>query len=301
MTGSYVHTTALMATVVTIRIDGPAPAGDDHAAMAARALEQMEQVSRRCNRFDPASELAQLTHRVGVAVAVSPTLFEALRFALAVAHHSAGAFDPAIGERMVAAGFDRDYRTGEATAARVPAAHDATWRDVVLDEEHQTVRLERPVVLDLGAVAKGLAVDVAARVLAPCRDFVVDAGGDLYLGGRNAQGEGWRVGIRHPRDPDAIIESIAVSDGAVCTSGDYERLSPLSRAGHHLLDGRTDRVATACASATVVAPTAMVADALSTTAFALGPDAGIAFLEEQGVEGLLFTPTLDRYATRGWR
>jgi thiamine biosynthesis lipoprotein len=289
-----------MATVVTIRIDGAPPVGDDHAAMAARAIAVMEQVSRCCNRFDPESELSRLTQRVGVAVAVSPILFEALRFAVAVARQSAGAFDPAVGARMIDAGFDQDYRTGAVTAAPAPAAADATWRDVIIDDEQQTVTLVRPVVLDLGAVAKGLAVDVASRVLAPCRDFVVDAGGDLFLGGHNASGEPWRVGIRHPRDPDVVVERVAVSDAAVCTSGDYERVSPLSRAGHHLLDGRTDAVATACASATVIAPTAMVADALSTTAFALGPTDGIAFLESQGVAGLLFTPALTRHATRAW-
>ena len=84
--------------------------------------------------------------------------------------------------------------------------------------------------LDLGAVAKGMAVDAAARELAVCGDFAIDAGGDLYLGGVNRNGEPWRVGIRHPRRDGELIEAVTVSDRAVCTSGDYER-------GDHIVGG----------------------------------------------------------------
>ena len=74
--------------------------------------------------------------------------------------------------------------------------------------------------LDLGAVAKGLAIDAAARELQPFGDFAIDAGGDLYLGGRNPDGAPWSVGIRHPRLDGRLIDSLRVSNKAVCTSGD---------------------------------------------------------------------------------
>ena len=82
--------------------------------------------------------------------------------------------------------------------------------------------LHRPLLLDLGAVAKGLAIDMAARELQPFENFAIDAGGDLYFGGCNAAGEPWSVGIRHPRG-DGLLDTLRVSDAAVCTSGDYER------------------------------------------------------------------------------
>jgi thiamine biosynthesis lipoprotein len=151
-------------------------------------------------------------------------------------------------------------------------------------------------VLDLGAVAKGLAIDMAARELRPFGDFAIDAGGDLYLAGCNAEGEPWSVGIRHPRQPGAVLETLRVSGVAVCTSGDYER--PAVRAGgHHIMDPRAGRPVDGLASVTVVAPTAIVGDALATAAFVLGRTAGPALLERHGVDGLFVTPDLERMAT----
>jgi len=153
--------------------------------------------------------------------------------------------------------------------------------------------LRRPLTLDLGAVVKGLAVDLAARELQPFRDFAIDAGGDLYLGGYNERGAPWRVGIRHPRNPGELIGTVDVSDRAVCTSGDYERTSPDGR--HHILDPRTGVPATSVASATVVASGAMLADALATAAFVLGPREGIALLDRLGLDGVIVTPELTQF------
>ena len=151
-----------------------------------------------------------------------------------------------------------------------------------LDPDRRTITLLRPLTLDLGAVAKGLAVDTAARELEPFKDFAIDAGGDLYLGGLNAQGEPWSVGIRHPRHEGELIARLRVSNQAVCTSGDYERLTPgattAHRNEHHILDPRTGASPRGVASATVVASGAMLADALATAAFVLGPEDGIELL-----------------------
>ena len=70
-----------------------------------------------------------------------------------------------------------------------------SYRDVLLDPEQRTITLRRPLLLDLGAVAKGLAVDAAGRELEPFRDFAIDAGGDLFLGGSNPQGTPGRLGF----------------------------------------------------------------------------------------------------------
>jgi FAD:protein FMN transferase len=240
-----------------------------------------------CSRFDEASELRQLP--VGTPTPASPLLFEALRFALHVAEETNGAFDPTVGGRLASRGYNRHYLTGATSA--MPVGDEASFRDVELDEDHQTILLKRPLTLDLGAVAKGLAVDAAAHGLQPFCNFCIDAGGDIYCAGRNPAGNPWSVGIRHPRHPDALVDRFHVSDRAVCTSGDYER-------GAHILDPRDDGANLRIASATVIAPNAMLADALATAAFVLGPEQGIALLERMGVEGLLITATLERFGTK---
>lgn len=289
-----------MGTVVTIEIvGGPDGRPDDrssHLEAIDRAFAWVVDVERRCSRFEPDSEVSRLSARPGEPVAVSAMTFAAVEFALAVARETDGAFDPTVGAAMTRLGFDRHYQTG-APVVVSGAQASATFRDVVLDPAARTITLQRPLALDLGAVAKGLAVDMAARELQPFGNFAIDAGGDVYCGGRNADGRRWTVGIRHPREDGAMIDAVQVSDAAVCTSGDYERRQA---DGHHLLDPRTGTSATAAVSATVIAPTAMLADALATAAFVLGPVRGLALLERHGVDGLIVSPDLVRHTTRSY-
>jgi thiamine biosynthesis lipoprotein len=289
-----VRTEAAMGTVVSVRVLREGGAAE---RAVERAFGWFREAEARCTRFDSESELMRLCGETGRAVTVSAVLFEAVRFAVQVAERSGGAFDPTVGRSMEARGFDRNYRTGAAVASGA-AAEGASWRDIEMDAEKRTIRLRRAMTLDLGAVAKGLAVDAAARELAEFRDFAIDAGGDLYLGGRNERGEAWRVGIRNPLRPGELIARVAVSDGAVCTSGGYERPVAGAAGEHHIVDPRNGRSPREVASATVMAPHAMLADALATAAFVMGPEAGIALLEGAAVQGLIVTPELDEYRTR---
>ena len=240
----------------------------------SEAFEWFRAIEACCTRFEEQSELRRLVSQVGVPVPVSAILFEAIRFAVTLAEQSGGAFDPVVPE----------------DSALQPRA---SYRDLYLDDGARTITLLRPLSLDLGAVAKGLAVDTAARHLQPSRDFAIDAGGDLYLGGHNAAGLPWTIGIRHPRLDAKLIASVRVTNQAVCTSGDYER-------GSHIRDPRTGDPAIGVASATVIAPSAMLADAVATAAFVLGPREGIAFMEQLDLGGLIVSTSLERFETRGF-
>jgi len=279
----------VMDTLVTITA---VPPGAESAI--DRAFGWFYQIEECCTRFDSSSELMQLTTRARTAVPVSAMLFECVQFALKVAEETGGAFDPTVGHRMERRGFNRNHRTGQVICTGIVPEDDVSYRDVHLDPAHRTIQLERPLILDLGAVAKGLAIDMAARELQPLADFSIEAGGDLYLGGRNPDGQPWHVGIRHPHRHDDVIYELDASNQAVCTSGDYER-------GPHILDPRAGAPAKSAASVTVIAPTAMLADALSTAAFVLGPTEGVALLERMGVDGIIVTPSLERFETQGLR
>lgn len=292
--GPFSRTEICLGTTVTITVIGATDAG----GAVDRAFWWFREVESRCSRFDSDSELMKLTQHIGTPVGASDVLFEAVRFALAVAEQTDGAFDPTVGHAMEMRGFNREHRTGSIIATDIDPPRDVSYRDVICDAAMKTITLKRPLVLDLGAVAKGLAIDMATTELQPYRDFAIDAGGDLYLGGRNPDGEPWSVGIRHPREDGQIIDVLRVSDKAVCTSGDYERRAD---DGHHILDPRTGTSAAGAASVTVIAPTAMLADAVATAAFVLGPDEGIELCESLGLEALIFTSDLSRRETDGVR
>jgi thiamine biosynthesis lipoprotein len=301
---AFLLSTASMGTVVTIHIVGGGSASDRaaHHRAAERALGWFREVERVCSRFQPSSEVSALSSRVGEPVCVSPMLFAATHFALAVAEETDGAFDPTLGSVLEAAGFNHEHRSGWPVRI-APASNGATFRDLELDVDARTVTLHRPLLLDLGAVAKGLAIDMAAKELHDdgYENFTIDAGGDLYLAGSNAAGEPWSVGIRHPRQSDALMESLRVSNTAVCTSGDYERRASGDNAAieHHIIDPRTGASASRCASVTTLASSAMIADALGTAAFVLGPISGLALLERHGIDAVIISPELDRVGTPG--
>jgi thiamine biosynthesis lipoprotein len=295
---SYRTATAAMGTVVTLEVVTAAPAPTVEAALE-RALHWFTHVERACSRFEPTSELRQLLGQVGRPVVVSPVLHEALRFALALARLTGGAFDPTIGSCLERKGFNRHYVTGAPIETPVPISQDVSYRDVALGAIRRTVTLRRPVVLDLGAVAKGLAIDLAARELAVFDNVCVEAGGDLVATGRNAAGQPWQIGVRDPHAPDHLVMVLPVSGRAVCTSGGYERRTP-DGSEHHLIDPRTGQAAGELASVTVIAPTALVADGLATAAFVLGARRGLALLESAGVDALLITTAGECLTTRGF-
>ncbi|MER6348422.1 FAD:protein FMN transferase [Streptomyces sp. NPDC001595] len=124
--------------------------------------------------------------------------------------------------------------------------------------------------LDPCAVVKGWAVQRAADRLtaAGVRRFCLNAGGDVVVAGGP-----WRVGVRHPEHAGQVCAVLELTDGAVATSGRYER-------GEHILDARTGRPATGLLGVTVLAPTLTEADVVATAAFALGPD-GVAWAAAQ--------------------
>ena len=203
-----------MGTVVTIEVvghDGSQRARRTRDLAVERAFAWFDRVESACSRFDAGSELRGLCGTQGIDVVVSPLLFEAVRFALAVADETDGAFDPTVGARMESRGFTRDYRDGTAVRSTITDDRQVSFRDVVINQALRSIRLERALLLDLGAVAKGLAIDMAVQELSPLANFVVDAGGDLYLGGHNADDVPWTVGIRHPRESNALLTRVALS------------------------------------------------------------------------------------------
>lgn len=118
--------------------------------------------------------------------------------------------------------------------------------------------------LDPTGVVKGWAVDAAAWILdrAGARNFAINAGGDILTRGVPSPGRRWRVGIRHPEQHDRLAAVLEMADGAVATSGTYER-------GEHLVEPHTGRPATGLLSLTVVGGSLTFADAYATAAFAM--------------------------------
>ncbi len=127
---------------------------------------------------------------------------------------------------------------------------------------------------DPSGITKGWAIKKAADIVRAhgCRDFLIDAGGDIHTEGRSAEGEEWRIGIRDPFDFEQIVKVVVPRGRGVATSGSSMR-------GGHIYDPRASHAAAHdVASITVIGPDILEADRLATAAFAMGKR-GAAFIE----------------------
>jgi FAD:protein FMN transferase len=294
----FSKTALYMDTRVSITIVSSSLSEDEAYRSIYTAFEAFHFIETLCSRFNEESEVMQLSRKVQVPVPVNPVLFEAVRFSYEIANLTDGAFDPTIGKVMEEQGFNCHYLTGQRIQSGNESAEPVSYRDIVLDEEKKTIYLKKPIVIDLGAVAKGLAIDLASKALASFDGFFINAGGDLFVGGTNQQGEQWKIGIQHPLERDKMICSLQLSDVAVCTSGSYERKSPIHSDSHHLINPKTKKPQAELLSCTVIAPFAMMADTFSTAAFILGQEAGIQQLEEVVLEGILISSSLELHMTK---
>jgi thiamine biosynthesis lipoprotein len=283
-----------MGTYVVISAEGP---GADRAVEEAVAV--LQEIHEHLTPSGKRSDLAALAAAPGRKTPVSAHLIKVLEIADEVNRISGGALDPSVGPLLRLWGFDgvSPPRTAPPTAREVREALSLTgWDDVIWDAAGLTATLERPgMALAVGAVAKGYAVDEAARALAETgvERAIIDAGGDLYLLGTRASGEPWRVAVRHPREEGFLGVLELPGDVAVTTSGDYERFFLHDgRRYHHILDPTTGWPVSGVVSVTVVAPTAAEADALATALFVMRPERGLELVESlDRVEALMVDET----------
>ncbi|MBW7452723.1 FAD:protein FMN transferase [Paenibacillus sepulcri] len=284
-------TKLFMDTVVDIQVvTGKWMLKEEAEAKIIQAFQAFQKVELACSRFSPDSELMKACRLIDTPVPVSPLIFQPLKFAMEIAKWTDGVFDPTVGKMMEEHGFNRHYLTGQSIESL--SADSVTYQDIVLNEQESTLYLRKPLVIDLGAVAKGFAIDLAANELKEFEGFVVNAGGDLFAGGVNEQGNPWEIGIQHPEQKEQVIHILDISNEAVCTSGSYERKSTKKNGTHHLIHPKTRQSPNDWVSCSTIAPFAMLADAVSTASLLLGADSGKMLIEQAGLKGILITPGL---------
>ena len=234
---------------------------------------------------EPESDIVRINKAAGKhAVKVSPETLDVIQQSLEMSRRSDGAFDITFAAMKGLWKFDEDMDKSVPPADEIARRRKLiNWRDVLIDEKAGTVKLRRAGMrIGLGGIAKGYAVDRCAAVLrgAGLQNFMVQAGGDLYVAGKKGNAN-WVVGVRDPRGgPRDIIARMPIQDHAFSTAGDYERGFVLNgRRYHHIIDPKTGYPATASREVTVFAPTAFLADALDDSVFILGPQKGMALID----------------------
>ncbi len=261
-----------------------------------RILQVLDRVDRWMSTYRNDSELSRYNHNPSTDwVAVSPELAVVLEEAQTISRLSDGAFDVTVGPLLRLWGFGPHAQD----PPRVPSPNEIEQAKNTIGYRRLKVRRVPPAIkkthpkvsVDLSAIAPGYAVDLIAALLEDhgVHDYLVDIGGEERVKGRSPRGARWRIAIARPLEGEGgILRTLELESGAVATSGDYRNY--FERDGQrysHLLDPRAGRpIKHRLASVTVIAETAMRADALATALMVLGPEQGMELAEEAGLAAL---------------
>jgi len=278
--------------------------GVDAMAVGRALAAAAGAVDDRMSTWKPDSDLMRLNRApVGPWLDVPADLALVLATALEIGRDSGGAFDVGVGRLVADWGFGAHAGRPDRLAA-APAGLDVPTLEV--DVAAARVRKLAPTALDLSGIAKGFGVDELSRVLdaAGIAAHLVGIDGEMRARGEKPDGKPWTVAVERPEPGVRAVHGLlALVDCAVATSGDYRhfRGAGADRVAH-TIDPRTGRpVRNAVASVTVLAPTAMVADAAATAVTVLGADDGLAFARRLGLDALVLVRrpdgTLDERAT----
>jgi len=276
----------IMGTEVAVTVwHDDVPVGQ--AAIAA-VMDEMRRIDETYSPYIESSALAQVNANAAQkAMPLSPEFSLLVARSLRYSELSGGAFDIT----FASLGWFYDYRgkkkpDAEQQKTLLPAIN---YRFLQFDPKANTLAFAHPNVrIDLGGIAKGYAVDQAVEILRRRGSFhaSVSAGGDSRLLG-DRRGRPWLIGIKNPRqhgpEDREVVLTMPLNDVAVSTSGDYERYFIDEKTGervHHIINPKTGKSAQGVISVTILGPQGIDTDALSTTVFVLGVNAGLALLDK---------------------
>lgn len=296
------HSELLLGTICRLTIyDNPSQTAFDQAFETIAHIEQL--MSAHLND----SEIALINAKAGIeSVPVSSQTFFVIKTALEAATVSSGAFDPTIGPLVAAWGIGSDN-------PRKPSQEEINrllplegYQKVSLDEKTQSVFLqEQGMMLDLGGIAKGYAADEVAKVLRAngVEKAIINLGGNVLVIGSRLDNTPWRIGIQNPEaERGGYIGIVDLIDKTLVTSGPYERFFVFEdEMYHHIIDTKNGYpVKNGLSSVSIITTKSIEADALSTAAYSLGLEKGMALIESlEGVEAVFVDSQKQIYLSEG--
>jgi thiamine biosynthesis lipoprotein len=276
---------ASMGTVLEIAI--AAPTRERALDASERALREIQRVEDRLTTWRD-SPLARLNAApVGEGVPLDDELSGVLAATFAWAARTDRAFDPTVMPLVRAWDLRGAGRVPDPEALAAALRATGTGRFRFGTDGRSLARLEAGAGIEEGAWGKGYALDRALEKLGDVTGALIDLGGQVAARGKDAAGHDWSIAIADPRRRDRPVLELRLPNASASTSGDSERSRVVDgRRIGHLLDPRTGEPAEDFGSVTVIAPSALDADVLSTAFFVLGPDRGLELSERLRGEGV---------------
>lgn len=283
--GRYSEAKLLMGTTVQIDVCYDENNEDDMPLAYTEVWERLGEIHWRMSSFNDISDVAKVNNAYENPVEIGDDTYAVIKNSIMWHERTSRAFDITVWP-LIHFWKERDRSKTLPAPEEVAAVRASLGVDKIrlLPDSH--VQITDPSLrIDLGGIAKGYAIDEAARILKEngFDQFLVDAGGDMYASGSNCRGLPWHLGIKDPRTKKQLLEIVALEDLAITTSGDYEQYVIIgNQKWSHIINPMTGYPQKGVVSASVIAPTAEEADALSTALTVLGPEKGVALIESLG-------------------
>jgi len=263
---------------------------DDVQRVAQAAEEEVRRIETKYSRFRPDSILSKINSSDGQKTTIDAETHYLLNYASVAFELSDGLFDITAGVLSKL----WDFRNGI-----IPSPETIRTNLAYVGFQHirfnsNSIILPAGMSLDFGGIGKEYAVDCAAAICksAGITHGIIDLGGDLHVIGPQPDNRPWKVGVRNPRAPENAIAELAITQGGLSTSGDYERYFEHSGKRYcHLLLPKTGMPVSYWASVSVAAPSCLLAGTLSTIAMLKQSDARM-WLDEQEIQYLGIHPDL---------
>jgi len=248
--------------------------------------ESFNEILRIASLFyegNPQSPLYAFNNRKNNETSMPVEVLELIQRSLNVSEKTDGAFDITVGALLPLYRFSGDSLIPPDSSTVKELLPFVGYKNLKINHKKSTlITMYSKTRITTGGIAKGYAVDRAIDILSEkgIAGALVNAGGDLRVIPRKDK-KPWRVGIQNPRKENDIINVIKISNGAVTTSGDYQKYYFYkNRRIHHILNPETGFPADSCQSVTVIAPTTELADALATGLFVAGVTAGLEIIKK---------------------
>ena len=289
-----------MGSSYTVKVVGTNLTQAQTDTLKAEVEDRLKEVNRQMSHYQPDSELSRFNRApAGAPFKVSPEFARVVRFSLEIYRHSQGAFDPTLAPIINLWGFGEktDQRSVPPEAELRAAMKTTGCQHLSVTANDELVKDIPELTINLSGVAKGFGVDEMVRVLRGhgLTNIYAAIAGEVRVLGHNPRGTNWQVGISAPlahwREDDPMAAVASLSDQAISTSGDYQRffIDAQGRRLCHIIDPKTGwPVQHNVGGVSVVARDSMTADALATTLFVLGPEAGLGFIESWTNAAALF-------------
>lgn len=266
-----------------------------------QVFQEIDRLDDQMSNYKPDSELSSINRDAPrQAVIVEPELFKLIQKSFQYSHETNGDFDITVGPLMKAWGFFRGRGRMPSQAELAQVLRRIGYQHVKLDAATRTVRFEEPgIEIDLGAIAKGYAVDKAVEILRAdgVKDALISSGtSSIYALGSPPDEGGWKISVRNPLDKTRVACSLSLQNLSLSVSGDYEKFFKLGgKIYAHIMDPHTGMPAENMLSTAVISPSATDSDALSTSFFVEGPGPTRDYLKRHpNLAAILFLPASGR-------